>query len=194
MRPTSLLRLLLLLQAVLRGVADEEADAAEEAAARARAKAAEAAEAAEAASNKTDPLNNCLKRTTSGGPCELFRSPAGNTSSSTSSGPPLSPNEMGCDLALLCSVQTEIQGKLDEIIEDSIQFKQVLRFGGFASGAYLFLFLGYLLTVLLMGIIRYAKERQHKQEQERMKEADRAAKKLHRRNKGKAVEETESML
>ena len=191
MRPTSLLRLLLLLQAVLRGVADEEADAAEVAAARARAKARDAAEAAR---NKTDLLDNCVKRTTSGGPCELFRSPAGNTSSSTSSDPPISPNEMGCDLALLCSVQTEIQGKLDEIIEDSVQFKQVLRFGGFASGAYLFLFLGYLLTVLLMGIIRYAKERQHKQEQERMKEADRAAKKLHRRNKGKAIEETESML
>jgi hypothetical protein len=188
MRPTSLL---LLLQAVLLGVADEEADAAEVAAARARAK---ARAAAEAASNKTDLLDNCVKRTTSGGPCEIFRSPAGNTSSSTSSDPPISPNEMGCDLALLCSVQTEIQGKLDEIIEDSIQFKQVLRFGGFASGAYLFLFLGYLLTVLLMGIIRYAKERQHKQEQERMKEADRAAKKLHRRNKGKAIEETESML
>ena len=106
---------------------------------------------------------------------------------------PTAPSEM-CDLALICSVQTEIQGKLDEIIEDSVQFKQVLRFGGFASGAYLVLFIGYLLIVALMATVRYAKDRQEKQDQERAKEADRAAKKLYKKNRAKSVDEAESML
>ena len=107
---------------------------------------------------------------------------------------PTAPSEMSCDLALICSVQTEIQGKLDEIIEDSLQFKQVLRFGGFASGGSLVLFIGYLLIVALMGIVRYAKDQQEKQVQERAKEADRAAKKLYKKNRAKSVDEAESML
>jgi hypothetical protein len=105
--------------------------------------------------------------------------------------------EMGCDLALVCSAQTEIQGKLDNIIDDSLKFKQVLRFGGFASGAYLVLFVGYLLVLSLMAIVRFARGRQEEQERERAKEAERAAKKLYKKlpkSRIKAIEENESML